>query len=249
MARQGWENALGDDDMLAMGRSRGGGFWSGFLRAVVGVFIVGALTAGTAYYLPLHRAHKALTEQYGALVKKSDSEQAELKRVKAQLAGAEADRDRLDAERGQQEAKQKADKERTSKLREVIASKLGAFTGKGRLAVVVRADTAAVVVAPALVRMQGAEVSEPGKVALCGIVKAMSAVGPLSYRIGAFVTRGEGATVREQASSRALSVARALEEKCAVPGTRILGAGFAQPPAAPEVPAATDLLELDVALL
>src|SRR5207244_12028481 len=110
-------------------------------------------------------------------------------------------------------------------------------------------DATSVVVGASLVRMQGAEVSESGKVALCGIVKAMSAVGPLTYRSGAFVARAEGAPGREQASARANSTARALEDKCAVPGTRILGAGFAVPPSAPEVPASTDLLELDVALL
>src|SRR5262249_29528408 len=110
-------------------------------------------------------------------------------------------------------------------------------------------DLTAVVIGPALVRMQGAEISESGKVALCGITKAMSAVGPLTYRIGAFIARGDGATVREQASGRANGTARALEDKCAVPGTRILGAGCGVPPSAPEVPASTDVLELDVALL
>jgi hypothetical protein len=249
MARQGWENALDDDMVLA--RSGSGGFWSGLFRWLVGFFIVGTLTAGAAYYLPLRRAHKALTEQYGVLSKRVEAQETELKRMKTDLAAAQADRDRLEAEHGQQEARQKANKDRDSKLRDVLAGKLVGYTGKAHLNVVTRSDSAAVLVPPTLIRMQGAEISEAGKGTLCAIAKAMSSVGPLSYRVGAFVARTDAAGTgpREQAASRAASAARALEEKCAVPATRILSAGFMQPPTSGDSALSGDVLELDVALL
>ena len=249
MARQGWENAL--DDEMAFVRSGSSGFWPTAFRWLVGLFIVGTLTAGTAYYLPLHRAHKALTEQYGVLAKRVESQEAELKRLKTDLSSAQADKDRLETEHGQQEARQKADKERDSKLRDVLAGKLAAYMGKAHLNVLTRSEGAAVLVPPTLIRMQGAEISESGKSTLCAIAKAMSSVGPLSYRVGAYVSRTDAAAngPREQAASRAASAARALEEKCAVPATRILSAGFAQPPASGDSALSGDVLELDVALL
>jgi len=249
MARQGWENALDDDMVLA--RSGSGGFWSGLFRWLVGFFIVGTLTAGAAYYLPLHRAHKALTEQYGIVAKRAETQEAELKRLKADLASAQTDRDRFQSESGQQEAHQKADKERDTKLRDVLATKLAGYTGKAHLNVVTRSEGVAVLIPPTLIRMQGAEVSEAGKGTLCTITKAMSAVGPLSYRVGVFVARTDAAGngPREQAASRAASTARALEEKCTVPATRILAAGFMQPTASGDSALSGDVLELDVALL
>jgi hypothetical protein len=249
MARQGWENALDDDMVLA--RSSGGGFWSGLFRWLVGLFVVGTLIAGTAYYLPLHRAHKALTEQYGILTKRSEAQESELKRLKADLASAQGDRERLEAEHGQQEARQKADKDRDTKLRDVLATKLAGYTGKAHLNVVTRSEGAAVLVPPTLIRMQGAEVSDSGKGTLCAIAKAMSAVGPLTYRVGAYVAHTDAAAngPREQAASRAASAARALEEKCAVPATRILSAGFVQPAVSGDSALSGDVLELDVALL
>lgn len=250
MARQGWENALDDD--MAFARSGGSsGFWPTAFRWLVGLFIVGTLTVGTAYYLPLHRAHKALTEQYGILSKRVEAQEAELKRIKTDLGSAQADKDRLEAEHGQQEARQKADKDRDSKLREVLAGKLAAYMGKAHLNVVTKSDAAAVLVPPTLIRMQGTEISETGKSTLCAIAKAMSAVGPLSYRVGAYVSRTDAAGngPREQAASRGASAARALEEKCAVPATRILSAGFMQPPSSGDSALSGDVLELDVALL
>jgi hypothetical protein len=245
MARQGWENALDDDMVLA--RSSSGGFF----RWVIGFFIVGTLTAGAAYYLPLHRAHKALTEQYGVLTKRAETQETELKRLKADLASAQSDRDRLEAEHGQQEARQKADKARDTKLRDVLATKLAAYTGKGHLNLVAKSDGTAVLVPPTLIRLQGTEVSEAGKGTLCAITKAMSAVGPLSYRVGVFVARTDAAGngPREQAAARAANAARVLEERCAVPATRILAAGFVQPAVSGDSALAGDVLELDVALL
>jgi hypothetical protein len=248
MARQGWENALDDD--MAFARSSGGGFWSGLLRVLLGLFVVGTLTVGAAYYLPLHRAHKALTEQFAALSKRVDTQDTDLKKLKTELVAAEADRDRLEAAQGQQEARQKADKERDTKLREVLTTKLAGFS-KSHLSVVAGSQGTAVLLPPALVRMQGLELTEGGRNMLCSVIKSMSAVGPLTYRVGAFVSRTDAAGTgpREQSASRATNTARTMEERCAVPATRILSAGFMQPPASADSAAAGETLELDVALL
>jgi chemotaxis protein MotB len=249
MARQGWENAL-DDDLLA--RSSSSGFWSGLLRWLVGLFIVGTLTAGAAYYLPLHRAHKALTEQYAVLQKRADADDAELKKTKTDLASAEADRNKLKDEHGEQEARQKAAKDQGGKLRDVLTTKLAGYA-RSHLVVTARGDMAAVLFPPALVRMQGAEITESGKTSLCTVIKSMSTAGPLSYRVGAYVAHADAAAAgpREQAAGRATSAARALEEKCAVPGTRILAAGFLEAPSTGDgAPGGGgDDLELDVAPL
>jgi hypothetical protein len=200
--------------------------------------------------LPLRRAHKALTEQFAAVQKKADADDAELKKTKGELASVKAERDKLQAANGQEEARQKAHLEQGGKLRDVLATKLAGYA-RSHLAVTVVPDGAAVLIPSGLVRMQGTEITDAGKSVLCTVIKAMSASGPLSYRVGAFVARADGAAAgpREQAAGRATSAARAMEEKCAVPGPRILSAGFLQPPSTGDGALAGDVLELDVAPL
>lgn len=229
-------------------RSGGSGFLGTATRWILGLLVVGAATAGAAYYLPLVRAHRALSEQFSVLQKRADEDEAALKRAKADLSSAKADREKLEERQGQLAAKEQAEKDRSNKLRDVLSTKLTGFT-RSHLAVTPKDSGAAVILPQGLVRMQGAELTEPGKGALCSVVKAMSAIGPLTYRVGAYVAHADatGPGAREQAASRATSAAKALEEKCAVPGTRILAAGYAQPPA--EGAPAGDVLELDVATL
>jgi hypothetical protein len=246
MARQAWESTVDDEFSL---RSSGSGFLVTLSRWLLGLVIVGALTAGAAYYLPLLRAHRALSERYVAMQKRTDVQDGELRRLKASLAGVEADRQRLKEERSQLLAKERADKERDAKLRDVLSTKLAGFS-KAHLSVVAREGAVAVMVSPAVVRMQGAELSDAGRSNLCSIVKAMSSVGPLSYRLGAYVAHAAATAPgpREEAAGRATNVAKALEEDCAVPGTRILSAGFLLPVSGDSA-LASDVLELDVAEL
>jgi hypothetical protein len=244
MARQAWESTAGDE--LGF-RSSAGGFLSSLSGWLLGLIILGVLTAGTAYYLPLHRAHRVLSEQYAALQKRTDVQESQLRRLKAALATAEADRQKLKDRQSLVAAREQAGRERNGKLRDLLSTKLAGLT-KPRLSVVAREDGAAVMVPPRIVRMQGAELSDAGRNSLCAIVKAMSAVGPLTYRVGAYVAHADASASgpREQAAGRATNAAKALEERCAVPDTRILSAGFVQPAS---TSGAGDVLELDVALL
>ena len=256
MARQGWEQALGSDEMIAMS---GGG--SGVWRWLTRVFVVVALTLAAAYYLPLHRAHQALIQQHSALLKRVESQDQEIHRLQAAVAAARAEQERREAEQGRQEAKKKADMDRGGELKAQLTSKLSAYAGRGRLAVVAHGDRAIVMVSSGLIRFQGDGLGEPARAALCSIIKTMSSLGPLSFRVGASVTRVEpgGASPagalgpRELASARAASVARTMEERCAVPTTRILSAGFVQPDGdalgAAAAPPPGDLIELDVGSL
>ena len=244
MARQAWESTVDDEFGL---RSSGSGFLSSLPGWLLGLLVLGTLTAGTAYYLPLLRAHRALSEQYGALQKRTDVQDSELRRLKVKLSSAEADRQKLKEQQGLLAAREQAEKARSGKLRDVLSTGLASF-GRSRLSVVARDAGAAVIIPPGVVRMQGTELSDVGRNALCTIVKAMSPVGPLTYRVGAYVAHADASATgpREQAANRATNAAKALEEQCAVPGTRILSAGFVQPVSAGS---AGDDLELDVALL
>lgn len=244
MTRQAWESTA--DGELGF-RSSAGGFLSSLSWWLLGLIVLGSLTAGTAYYLPLHRAHRALSERYAALQKRTDVQDSEVRRLKAALASAEADKQRLRERQSLLAAREQAGKDRSGKLRDVLSTKLAGFT-KSHLAVVAREDGAALMIPPRIVRMQGAELSDAGRNALCAIVKAIGAAGPLTYRVGAYVARADASAAgpREQAASRATSAAKALEEKCAVPDTRILSAGFVQPASSS---GAGDVLELDVAAL
>lgn len=246
MARQAWESTA--DGEFAFGSS-GSGFLRGVSRWLFGLVVLGALTAGAAYYLPLLRAHRALSEQYGALQKRTDVQDAEVRHLKAALAGAEADRRKMKEQQGQLMASEQAEKARGGKLRDVLSTKLAGFA-KARVSVVARDGSAAVLIPSGMVRMQKSELSESGRNGLCAIVKAMSAVGPLTYRVGAYVAHADAVAAgpREEAADRATSAAKALEETCAVPGTRILSAGFVLPASGEAAPPG-DLLELDVALL
>jgi hypothetical protein len=244
MTRQAWESTA--DAELGF-RSSGGGFLSSLSWWLLGLIVLGALTAGTAYYLPLHRAHRALSERYAALQKRTDVQDSELRRFKAALATVEADRQKLRDRQSLLAARDEAGKDRNAKLRELVSVKLAGFA-RSRLSVVARGDGVAVTIPSRIVRMRGAELSDAGRNTLCAIVKAISSAGPLTYRVGAYVAHADASAAgpREQAASRATNAARALEENCAVPDTRILSAGFVQPPSASGV---GDVLELDVAAL
>jgi hypothetical protein len=244
MTRQAWESTADGD--LGF-RSSGGGFLSSLSWWLLGLIGLGALTAGTAYYLPLHRAHRALSERYAALQKRTDVQDSELQHLRAKLASAEVDRQKLLERQSLLAARDQAGKDRSSNLRDALATRLAGFT-KSHLYVVARDDGAAVMIPSRIVRMQGAELTPAGGYALCAIVKAMSAAGPLNYRVGTYVAHADASAAgpREQAASRAINAAKALEEKCAVPDTRILSAGFVQPRSPSGV---GDVLELDVAPL
>jgi hypothetical protein len=244
MSRQAWESTA--DAELGF-RSSAGGFLSSLSWWLLGLIVLGALTAGTAYYLPLHRAHRALSERYAALQKRTDVQDSELRRLKAALASAESDRQKMRERQSLVAAREQAGKDRNGKLRELVATKLAGFV-KSHLSVVARDDAVAVTVPSRIVRMHGPELSDAGRNALCAIVKAMSAAGPLTYRIGAYVAHADASAAgpREEAASRATNAAKALEENCAVPDTRILSAGFVQPASSS---GAGDALELDVAVL
>ena len=66
MAKNAWENSLSDQELAAMGAGRSGrGASVG--RWILWLFVIGGLTLAGAYYLPLYRAHKELTQSYGTL--------------------------------------------------------------------------------------------------------------------------------------------------------------------------------------
>lgn len=244
MSRQAWESTA--DGELGF-RSSAGGFLSSLSWWLLGLIVLAALTAGTAYYLPLLRAHRALSERYSALQKRTDVQDSELRGLKASLASAESDRRKLRERQSLLAARDQAGKDLNGKLRDLIATRLAAF-GKSHLSVVARDDGVSVTVPSRIVRMHGAELSDAGRNTLCAIVKAMSAAGPLTYRVGAYVAHADASAAgpREQAASRATNAAKTLEEKCAVPDTRILSAGFVEPASSS---GAGDVLELNVALL
>src|SRR5689334_19991556 len=118
MTRQAWESTA--DGELGF-RSSGGGFLSSLSWWLLGLIVLGALTAGAAYYVPLHRAHRALSERYAALQKRTDVQDSELRRLKAALSTVEADRQKLRERQSLLAARDEAGKDRNANLRDVVS--------------------------------------------------------------------------------------------------------------------------------
>jgi hypothetical protein len=190
---------------------RGRGWqWASLLLAL----ITGAFAF--AYYVPLVRAHSALTEQYKKLAAEAAVQRKQLTDVVVTLKSVSDERDKLVLQSQREHEVQRSKENGIEQLETSVRSTVKKFTGKGRVELL-RQDSIlkATLATPALIGHGTAEVTALGKQALCAFAGAFKTNGA-QVVIDGF---GVGAPSKEAfsftlAAGRAAAVAKQLTEGC-----------------------------------
>jgi flagellar motor protein MotB len=219
MARNPWND---DPDVAAMRPRRGPMPWG---RVLIGVVLVGCGTFGLAYYLPLYRAHRSLSDDHSRLRGQLETAQGTLGKVQSDLKSVTEKHDELAAERDKRESATKGKSAELAGVKSALAAALEKSVKKKQ--VLVGSDDSGVRVALSsafLFTTGKVEPSGSGRAALCEVAKA-SGSRPLRV-VG--VTGEVPALLKLKfpnswayTGAATASVAETLAEKCAVLPARI----------------------------
>jgi len=240
------------DDLDGLGNNFGRSSSGRWKTVLVLLFLIGAATFVLAYYLPLYRAHAALTAQHQALSGKAQANADALKQAQAELSTTKERRDELERERFQQDSAKKSALSKLELVKASLSSKLEKYSSKGQLAVTLTEGRLFVSLPDSLLfAANKADVTAKGKAVLCDIAKS-TAQNPL--RVGSVAGDAGGAaptlgddfeSIWAFTAARAASVAQTLEG-CGVASSRLIAAGHGSTqPAVPKegqkFPARVDL--------
>jgi flagellar motor protein MotB len=222
MARSpAWDSQI-DLNSLGVRRSRGGG-WK---TVLVLLGLIGAGTFVLGYYLPLHRAHAALTAQHQALSGKAQSAAAALKNAQTELSTTKDKRDELERAQHEIQTAKTKDMAKLELVKTSLGTKLEKLTSKGQAAITLSDNRLFVSLAESMLFAgQKPEVSARGKSVLCDIAKS-TAQNPLrvSSVVGTEASLGDE-SVWGYTAAHAAGVAQALQEGCGVTTSRLLATG------------------------
>jgi chemotaxis protein MotB len=231
------------DDLDGIGNNFGqprAGRWKVVLLSLG---LIGAATFVLGYYLPLYRAHEALTAEHQALAAKAKSAAGALKVTKDELSTTKDRRDELESARHERETAEKARHSKLELVKASLASKLQRYTQKDQAAVTLSDGRLFVSLSESLVfGPKNADVSGRGKSVLCDIAKTTTQ-NPL--RVSSVITgqadaapelKDDFKTVWTHTSAHAAGAAQTLENSCGVNGSRLtaIGQGSTQPAGIPQ---------------
>ena len=201
-------------------------------RVVFGLLLVAGATFVAAYYLPLYRAHQKLGDQYRELGQRAQSQSVSLAKVDAELKSTIAQRDRLQAERDQQNVAQNADVAQQERARAALSSKLDKFLKKGTVQVVSSGGSLLVAFSSALLfQPQRLDLAPTARALLCDVAKGAEAKSLIIRDTVADGSALSAPLAKSYPSPWAFSAARAavvvqaLEGGCAVPASRLSAVG------------------------
>ena len=221
MARSAWEAELEG----ASGRRSGG---SKFGRFLVAVLVVGGGTFVAAYYVPLLRAHRALTALYGQTKDHAQAAEQKLAQLQATLAATVTERDGLKEQEQQRDSDAQSRQKRADVLASELSEKLKKHFDKARLTLSTAGDRVNLSLAEGVLFVPGKDDPSPqGAALLCDVAKAGGA-RPLRVRasVGGEPAAAGAAKPWGTRAGVAARVADALAEKCAVPKERLSVAVF-----------------------
>lgn len=217
MATEAWEEGSVDF------RRRGTGRLAAFGRWFVQLFFIGALTLGAAFYVPLYRAHRALTINHALVLDRTRALESELARTQRDLSGAQAARAALETRN--QEARSQVTAKATH-LEERLAAartKLKPFLDRKTFAVDLRGERLVVSFAPGVVQGLEANNAPPfaARLGLCEITGLFTSesgnhdVDVTAYADPAAALLDTSTSSARDVSARlATRVAETLESKC-----------------------------------
>jgi chemotaxis protein MotB len=247
-----WDDQLELDSPFRRSQS---GRWK---TVLVCLGLVGVATFVLGYYLPLHRAHAALSEQHRVMSGKAQAAATSLKQVQAELGTTKDRRDELERERFQRESLEKSALSKLDILKASLATKLEKLTSKGQAAVTLADGRLFVSLPESLVFTPNkAEVTPRGKAVLCDIAKSTT---QNALHVGSVAADASGAapalegdfkSVWVYSAARAGNVAQTLEQGCSVASSRLsaIGHGNVQPSLLPKTVADKFPARVDIEIL
>jgi hypothetical protein len=232
MARNPWND---DPDIAAMRPKRGTMPWG---RIFIGVVVVGCGTFGLAYYLPLYRAHRSLSDDHARLRSELESAQGALGKARSELKSVSEKHDELAAERDKRESAAKGKSSELSGVKSALGTALEKSIKKKQIVLGLDDSGVRVALSASFALASGkVETSGSAGAALCDIAKASSGrplrvVSVADEVPAALEPKFSNAWAYNAAASAA--VADTLAAKCSVARARI----SAESPGAPK-PAGT----------
>jgi hypothetical protein len=213
-----------DPDLAALRPRRGSTPWG---RIFIGVLFVGCGTFALAYYLPLYRAHHALSDDHARLREKLEGVEQQLQKSESELKSVTAKRDELQASADQEQAKQSSRASDFGSIKDALATAADKAIKKKAAAVGVDASGARLAVAPSQLFAAGKlDVNAAGATLLCAVAKA---AGSRSLHVTGVAADAEvPAPLKakydngwDYAGAAAAAVVSALHEKCSVADTKL----------------------------
>jgi flagellar motor protein MotB len=188
---------------------------------------VGCGTFGLAYYLPLYRAHRALSDDHSRLRGELETVQQKLTKAETELKSTSLRRDELEEQTKKSEAKTAGQASDASTLKGSLETALDKLVKKKLATVGADPTGARVALAAGAVFSSGkVEVSAGGAAALCAVAKAAGshalhviAVSTADDVPAALKTKFTSAW--EYTGAAAAEVATTLHDKCSVPGAKL----------------------------
>lgn len=213
-----------DPDLAGLRPRRGNTPWG---RILLGVLFVGCGTFALAYYLPLYRAHHALSDDHARLREKLESVEQTLTKTESDLKSVTAKRDELAASAEQEDAKRSKSSSDFGSVKDALATAADKAIKKKAAAVGTDASGAHLALAATQLFSSGKlEVSGSGATLLCAVAKA---AGSRSLHVTGVSTdadvpaqlKTKYGTAWEYTAAAAAAVAETLHDKCSVPGTKL----------------------------
>jgi flagellar motor protein MotB len=231
MGKNPWEDA--DPDIQALATSMRprrsfpwGRVFGGLAVVVVGTFVFG-------YYLPLVRAHEALTKNFVALGEKAHALDDSMQNLGSDIERVTKARDELLAERDDREEAEKSEQKAARELQSKMEAALGGYVDKGLAAVATEGEEVIVALSNRLVFVTGqTKLSRQGQGALCDAVKkdtqrpiTVEGVWDDKQPIPALLAR-QYTDTWSMSAALAASAASELEDTCSVSAARLSARGL-----------------------
>jgi chemotaxis protein MotB len=216
MGRNAWEAELEG----ASGKRSSTGKFGRFLFAVL---VVGVATFVAAYYVPLLRAHRALTALYGQAKERAKSSERKLTELETDMKTVIAERDQLKEHESKRDGDAQSGRARMDALASALSLKLKKHFDKGRITLSTTGRRARLTVSRNTLIAPGKDdISPSGALLLCDVAKATGST-PLRVgaRIGGATAAPGAASPWESNAALTARVAQALADKCAVPRERL----------------------------
>lgn len=202
-------------------------------RVLTGLVLIGCVTFGVAYYMPLSSAHTTLAREHQSLTSQQANLGAQLKLATEQLETAQRERDQLAARLAKISDAESEGESAASRLHAAVSESLDARLKRGELTVErVGFDTLIQIENAKLYRGHQVTVNPLGKAVLCDVVKALSDAASAVQLTGHSATekvdnpilRADYPTTYELTAARAANGAVTLTQ-CGLDPKRITATG------------------------
>ena len=207
-------------------------------RVLTGVLVVGCATFAFAFYVPLLRAHEALTKQFLSLQSQVDSANRSVQDAQTQAKEALEQKQAMQEQMAQAKQLEKSGSEASASVKTALESKLQKPIAKDQAAVGSADGQAVATLSLNYLLTRGKlELSADGKVALCSVATASNkrAIRVLAVADKKSIPAPLAAKLKtplDYGGAVAALVAQTLLDKCSVDAALLSATSFPAEPAA-----------------